>query len=111
MKSCPFPAELCVLPTERDQELESRERWTDAKNARRFHLIDKKHDEGLTPQEERELDDLRGQLSRYRQRVAPLPIAELEEVLERLRAQEQARHSPPTESVSVEAPEGEDLES
>jgi hypothetical protein len=50
--------------------------WTDAKNARRCELIDRKYAGALTPQEVIELAGLQDEMLRYRQRVAPLPLEE-----------------------------------
>ena len=50
--------------------------WTDAKNARRCELIDRKYAGTLTPQEAIELAGLQDEMFRYRQRVAPLPLEE-----------------------------------
>ena len=52
--------------------------WNDAKNARRCALIDKKHDLGLLPAEETELDRLQSELAAYQRLVAPRPLAILE---------------------------------
>jgi len=48
--------------------------WTDAKNARRCVLVDRKIDGVLSLKEAEELADLQQQLLRYRDRVAPLPL-------------------------------------
>lgn len=52
--------------------------WNDAKNARRCALIDKKHDVGLLPAEETELDRLQAELAAHQRLVAPRPLAILE---------------------------------
>ncbi len=52
--------------------------WSDTKNARRCALIDKKHDLGLLPAEETELDRLQSELAAYQRLVAPRPLAILE---------------------------------
>jgi hypothetical protein len=46
--------------------------WSDADNARRVALINKKYDAQLTRAEERELDALRERAYRHRERVAPV---------------------------------------
>jgi hypothetical protein len=48
--------------------------WTQAKNTRRCHLIDKEIAETLTADEASELHDLQQQMLRYRRSVAPLPL-------------------------------------
>jgi hypothetical protein len=58
--------------------------WTDAKNARRFALIDREMDGTLTEDESAELDSLQGEFRRYRRRVAPLPVGETRRLLEEL---------------------------
>ena len=59
--------------------------WNDAKNARRCALIDKKHDFGLLPAEETELDRLQAELAAHQQLVAPRPLVILELLEEALR--------------------------
>jgi hypothetical protein len=51
--------------------------WTEAKNARRCDLIDRKYAGGLDPAEAVELAQLQEQMLRYRQRVAPLPLEDV----------------------------------
>src|SRR5262249_47801022 len=58
--------------------------WTEAKNQRRCDLIDREIDGTLTPDEQVELEDLQGQMLRYRHRVAPLPLAHARQLLEDL---------------------------
>jgi hypothetical protein len=64
--------------------------WTDDKNARRAHLIDREIDGVLTAEEATELADLQRQMLAYRQRVAPLPLDAVrglhQELLDRARA-------------------------
>ena len=48
--------------------------WTEAKNARRCALIDRKYAGALTPPEAVELAGLQEEMLRYRQQVAPLPL-------------------------------------
>jgi hypothetical protein len=58
-----------VLPAASDEP------WTDAKNARRFELIDRKYDgPALSYEEEIELLQLQEQSQRYVRRIAPLPL-------------------------------------
>ena len=59
--------------------------WNDAKNARRCALIDKKHDVGLAPAEEPELDRLQAVLTAHQRLVAPRPLAILELLEDALR--------------------------
>ncbi len=59
--------------------------WNDAKNARRCALIDKKHDVGLLPAEETELDRLQAELAAHQRLVAPRPLAILELLEDALR--------------------------
>ena len=50
------------------------EPWTPAMNHRRCDLIDKEIDGTITPAETVELGDLQGQMRRYVNKVAPLPL-------------------------------------
>ncbi|NLF71420.1 MAG: hypothetical protein GX575_20500 [Candidatus Anammoximicrobium sp.] len=59
--------------------------WNDVKNARRCALIDKKHDAGLLPAEETELDRLQAELAAHQRLVAPRPLAILELLEDALR--------------------------
>lgn len=59
--------------------------WTEAKNCRRFHLIDKKIARTITPEEQVELTRLQYEVGDYLNRVAPLPIAETRALHEELR--------------------------
>ena len=59
--------------------------WNDAKNAKRCALIDKKHDDGLSPSEEQELERLQAELAAHQRVVAPRPLAILELLEEALR--------------------------
>jgi hypothetical protein len=64
-----------ILPAPIDRNgASSHEEWTDAKNARRCALVDKKIDGNLSAVEAFELTDLQQQMLRYRDRVAPLPL-------------------------------------
>jgi hypothetical protein len=65
-----------VLPAD-GQNGGADEPWTDARNARRCDLIDRKYGGALTPPEALELAKLQAAMLRHRQRVAPLPLAEL----------------------------------
>jgi hypothetical protein len=64
--------------------------WNDGKNERRCVLIDKKHDAGLSPAEEAELDRLQAELAAHQRRVAPRPLAILELLEEALRRRAEA---------------------
>ncbi len=68
----------CVMPPPRATNGTSANPgdWTEAKNARRCELIDRKYAGTLTPQEGIELAGLQDEMLRYRQRVAPLPLEE-----------------------------------
>jgi hypothetical protein len=61
-----------VLPAPSDNGKD--EEWTDAKNDRRYVLIDKKINGTLTIEEAVELEHLQQALLRERQRIAPLPL-------------------------------------
>ena len=50
--------------------------WNEAKNHRRCELIDRKYTTSLTPDETIELAALQKEMLRYRQQVAPLPLAD-----------------------------------
>src|SRR5579859_1764693 len=67
-------AVACVVPVAAKNG-DHEEEWTDAKNERRCDLIDKAIDGTLTPVEAIELHRLQQEMLRYRQHVAPLPIA------------------------------------
>jgi hypothetical protein len=60
--------------------------WTEAKNARRFELIDKELDGLLSPEESGELLRLQHEIDDYLRRVAPLPLSAARELREQLRA-------------------------
>lgn len=51
--------------------------WTEAKNHRRCHLIDREIDGTLTAAERIELECLQRELDHYVERVAPLPLEPL----------------------------------
>ncbi|MCI0357119.1 MAG: hypothetical protein L0211_01370 [Planctomycetaceae bacterium] len=59
--------------------------WTEAKNARRFALIDKEIAGTLSQKEAEELAGLSREIDDYLLRVAPLPIHEARELHEQLR--------------------------
>lgn len=58
--------------------------WTDAKNARRFVLIDREIDGTLSADESAELEALQQEFRRFRRRVAPLPLGETRRLLDEL---------------------------
>ena len=58
--------------------------WTDAKNARRASLINKKYDSKLSANEERELATLQEEVCRHQERVAPLQNHVLELIVQAL---------------------------
>ncbi len=61
--------------------------WTDEKNARRLELINKKHNEGLTTAEKKELASLVAEATRFRDRTAPVRTEILELILAGLKQQ------------------------
>jgi hypothetical protein len=58
--------------------------WTDTKNARRIELIDKKYAVGLSPNEHFELFELQNEMERFRNKVAPRPLAEARQLYHEL---------------------------
>lgn len=85
----------CVLPAPRPANgppLDPRT-WTDASNARRCDLIDRKYAGTLTPLEAVELAAFQEEMLRYRQRVAPLPLEDARRLHQELltKAHEQSR--------------------
>jgi hypothetical protein len=60
--------------------------WTEEKNARRCDLIDRKFAGGISPAEALELARLQAQMLRYRQQVAPLPLADARKLHQELLA-------------------------
>jgi hypothetical protein len=60
--------------------------WTEARNERRCDLIDKEIDGTLTPAEAVELQALQQAMLKYRNKVAPLPIAAVRKLHEELLA-------------------------
>ena len=73
-----------------EQEQSAPVEWNEGKNARRCALIDKKHDAGLSPAEEAELDHLQAELAAHQRLVAPRPLAILELLEEALRHRAEA---------------------
>ena len=61
-------------------------KWTEAKNERRCELIDKEIAGTLGREGSEELATLQEEMLAYRREVAPLPIAEIRELRERLGA-------------------------
>jgi hypothetical protein len=59
--------------------------WTEAKNARRVALINKKYDDKLSRTEARELSKLESELDQYQEEAAPLNNHVLELILEGLK--------------------------
>lgn len=59
--------------------------WSEAKNARRFLLIDKEIAGTISADEQRELQGLQQAIDEYFRRVAPLPLAEARALHEQLR--------------------------
>lgn len=60
------------------------EEWSEAKNGRRFELIDRELDGSITPADADELEQLQAEFRRHRRRVAPLPLAETRKLLDEL---------------------------
>lgn len=58
--------------------------WTDARNARRFELIDREIDGTISAAEAVELETLQTDFRRFRRRVAPLPLGETRRLLDEL---------------------------
>ncbi len=58
-------------------EVEAEPGWTDAKNERRCHLIDKDIAGTLSAMERAEVEGLQREMLAYRRQVAPLPLDEL----------------------------------
>ena len=67
-------------------------KWTEAKNERRCDLIDKEIDGTLTPAEVVELQALQQALLKYRNKVAPLPIAAVRKLHKQLLAKAGRAH-------------------
>src|SRR5262245_11165333 len=65
----------CVVPPPKVPNGRGDSEWSDAKNARRIELIKKKHADGLSPAEHLELGGLQDEMLRFRQKVAPYPLA------------------------------------
>ena len=76
-----------ILPANhRDSE------WTEAKNERRSDLIEKEIDGTLTPAEAVELQALQQAMLKYRNKVAPLPIAAVRKLHDELLAKAGRAH-------------------
>ncbi len=58
--------------------------WTDAKNARRFALIDRELDGTISADEASELEAIQTEFRRFRRRTTPLPLGETRQTLEEL---------------------------
>ena len=81
---------LMPLPTATNGTPANPGDWTEAKNARRCELIDRKYAGTLTPQEVIELAQLQDEMLRYRQRVAPLPLEDARRLHQQLLARASA---------------------
>ena len=66
----------CVVPPPKSSTETGvpEEEWTEEKNKRRYELMDRKYDQGLSPSEEAELALLQDALHRTIDKVAPLPL-------------------------------------
>jgi hypothetical protein len=69
-------AVVCGLPGSAADENGDDGPWTEEKIARRCQLIDREVDSALTAVEALELERLQAGMLRYRQKVAPLPLAD-----------------------------------
>jgi hypothetical protein len=58
--------------------------WTEEKNQRRCHLVDKEIDGTISVVEKAELDRLQAEMLAYRRKVAPLPLEDLRELHQEL---------------------------
>jgi hypothetical protein len=67
--------------------------WTDQKNNRRCNLIDKKYAGRLTAAEAVELHSLQEQMLRYRENIAPLPLADARRLHQELLVKAKLRSS------------------
>ena len=74
----------CVVPVSPAAEDDGE--WTEAKNERRCDLIDKEIDGVLTPAEAVELQGLQKAMLKYRNTIAPLPIAAVRKLHDELLA-------------------------
>jgi hypothetical protein len=84
-------AVACVVPVSpmTDQSGE----WTNAKNERRHQLIRREIDGHLTPAEAVELQALQQAMLKYRNKVAPLPIASVRKLHDELLAKAGRAHA------------------
>lgn len=73
--------ESLLPPAEEGHRETANENWTEEKNGRRLDLIHKDCHGGLSADEASELDALQGEMLRYRERVAPLPLADARKLL------------------------------
>jgi hypothetical protein len=58
--------------------------WTEEKNQRRCHLVDKEIEGTISVVEKAELDHLQAEMLAYRRKVAPLPLEDLRELHQEL---------------------------
>ena len=80
----------CVVPV--SPATEDNGEWTEAKNERRCDLIEKEIDGVLTPAEAVELQGLQKAMLKYRNKVAPLPIAAVRKLHDELLAKAARAH-------------------
>ena len=73
-------AVFCIRPAETAPAGE----WSDAKNARRFALIDRELDGTISADEASELEAIQTEFRRFRRRTTPLPLGETRQTLEEL---------------------------
>jgi hypothetical protein len=72
----------------------SEREWTEKKNQRRCHLVDKEIDGTISVAEKVELDQLQAEMLAYRRKVAPLPLEDLRKLHQELlqQASDQTTH-------------------
>jgi hypothetical protein len=84
-------AVACVVPVSPSPEENGQ--WTEARNERRCDLIEKEIAGTLTPAEAVELQSLQQAMLKYRNKVAPLPIAAVRKLHDELLAKAGRAHS------------------
>jgi hypothetical protein len=80
-----------IQPPKRVSRLPKTGEWTDKLARRRSALIDKEVGRTITDAERVELDDLTARMRRYVNKVAPIPVAGAERLLEELLAEQVQR--------------------
>lgn len=64
-------------PSIQETQPAQQSKWTEEKNSRRCELVDKKIYGAISDDERAELEKLQAELLAHRQKIAPLPLAEL----------------------------------